>query len=109
MALTKVFISQGSGCKTAGVIKREQLYLRNVAEISLGEKCRFIDLTIEEKPPEKVNRSLWRLGKMLELMAKAEVAVFAKDWKDYSVCRIEHEVALAYGIKIVEEKGEDSK
>lgn len=107
--MAKVFISQGSGGKTDAAVRREQMYLKNVAEISLDSKCSFIDSTIEEKPPKRVNKSLWRLGKRLELMATAEVAVFAKDWMDYRSCRIEHDIALAYGIKIVEEKGEDSK
>lgn len=42
------------------------------------------------------------LSKSIEVMAKADVVVFAKEWKAARGCRIEHMVAAEYGLKIFE-------
>ena len=42
------------------------------------------------------------LAKSIEFLAKADVAVFAPDWKDARGCRIEHQCAVDYGIPILE-------
>ena len=46
-------------------------------------------------------KPLWFLGKSLELLSTADVSVFAKNWENTRGCRIEHECAVQYGIKIV--------
>lgn len=42
------------------------------------------------------------LAKGLGVMAKADVVVFAKNWKSARGCRIEHIVAEEYGLAIFE-------
>ena len=43
------------------------------------------------------------LAKSLENMSLCDVAYFAKDWESARGCKIEHEVAKNYGVKIIEE------
>lgn len=57
--------------------------------------------TFIESAPPCVN-SLWYLGKSIEFLSKADYAYFAKGWENYRGCRIEHECAVQYGIKIIE-------
>ena len=42
------------------------------------------------------------LGKSLEMLAGADLAVFASGWQDARGCRIEHDCAVAYGIGTME-------
>lgn len=44
---------------------------------------------------------LWYLGRSLELMSSADIVYFAKGWKKYRGCRVEHLVAHEYDIKIM--------
>ena len=43
------------------------------------------------------------LGKSIGLLATADVAYFGEGWKDARGCKIEHEVAVQYGIYIIED------
>ena len=45
------------------------------------------------------------LGRSLEVLARADAAVFAPGWETARGCRIEHDAAEAYGIPIVELRG----
>ena len=45
---------------------------------------------------------MWYLGKSLEYLADADLAVFALDWPSARGCRIEHEAAVQYGIATME-------
>lgn len=46
------------------------------------------------------------LAKSLENMSKCHAAYFCKGWENARGCRIEHEVAKAYGIEILYEEKE---
>ena len=43
------------------------------------------------------------LAKSLENMSKCHAAYFCKGWRQARGCRIEHEVALAYGLEVIYE------
>lgn len=45
---------------------------------------------------------LYHLSKSLELLATADVAIFAEDWREARGCRIEHECAAEYGVTRIE-------
>ena len=60
----------------------------------------IIDSFLESAPHEA--KPLWFLGKSIELLSNADYAYFAEGWENYRGCRIEHECALHYGIKIIE-------
>ena len=49
------------------------------------------------------NIPLCFLAKSLENMSKCHVAYFCKGWENARGCRIEHETAKAYGLKIIYE------
>lgn len=43
------------------------------------------------------------LGDSLSKMSKVDLVYFVKGWSHYRGCRIEHDAAIAYNIKIIEE------
>lgn len=94
----KLFISQPMKDKTDDEIKEERE--RIIAEVSKHhEKVDVIDSFIEGAPHDA--RPLWFLSKSLGLLSTADAAYFANGWKDARGCRIEHECAVEYGIKVI--------
>ena len=51
------------------------------------------------------NIPLCFLAKSLENMSLCNAAYFCKGWENARGCRIEHEAAKAYGVKIIYEEG----
>lgn len=51
-----------------------------------------------------VNKPLCFLAKSLENMSRCDSAYFCRGWENARGCRIEHETALAYGLKIMYEE-----
>ncbi len=47
-----------------------------------------------------VNYPLFQLSRSLEQMSKCDAVYFCKGWEKFRGCRIEHEAAKAYGLKI---------
>lgn len=47
-------------------------------------------------------KPLRMLGMALELLSAADLAVFAPGWEEGRGCRIEHECAVQYGIRILD-------
>ena len=70
------------------------------------DEITIIDSFIEENAPANVNSGLWYLGKSLELLADADIAVFAKGWKNARGCQIEFKCAKEYGISYICEEEE---
>lgn len=99
--MKKVFISQGMNGKTDAQILSERRHLEIVAKNIIEDKVKFIDSFINENAPEETHTSLWYLAKSLEIMANADVVVFAKDWENYRGCKLEYEAAMAYGIEMI--------
>lgn len=52
--------------------------------------------------PADAKAPLYHLGKSLELLATADVVIFAERWRDARGCRIEHECAKQYGVSTIE-------
>lgn len=52
--------------------------------------------------PAGTKAPLYYLSKSLELLATADVAIFAKDWREARGCRVEHECADGYGVSRIE-------
>ena len=70
-----------------------------LAQEMIGEPVEVIDSFFQEAPADA--KPLWFLGKSLELLSGADVAYFAQGWEDARGCAIEHDSALAYGIKSI--------
>ncbi len=56
------------------------------------------DYSIIYRSPSSLDE--WR---SLERMRQCDAVYFCKGWENYRGCRIEHEAAEAYGLKIIEE------
>ena len=98
--MKKLFISQPRRGKTAEEILKERKALIEKAEERTGEKFEVLETFFEDAPAEA--SPLWYLGKSLEYLADADLAVFALDWPSARGCRIEHEAAVQYGIATME-------
>ena len=95
----KIFISQPMNGKTYDEIISERIRLTNlIKEKFSDENITFIHSFVEMIP--RKNASLFFLARSLELLSNADFAVFAKEWKDYRGCRIEHLCCKEYGIPI---------
>ena len=95
--MTRVFISQPMKDKTNEFIEKERQEIIEKAMDYFG-KIDVIDSFFKDAPHDA--KPLWFLAKSLELLSTADVVIFAKDWEYARGCRIEHECAIQYGIKI---------
>ena len=94
---SKLFISIPMRDKTVDEIMKSRFIARIDANRKLGDKSfKVIPSSILSKPP------LYTLGKSLELLSTADVAYFSRGWENYRECRVEHQCAVEYGIKIIE-------
>ena len=103
--MKKLFISQPMGGLTEEEILKAREEIRARAEHAIGEPVELIDSFIKDYPKEIINKSipLWCLGKSIQLLSQADIAYFGDNWRNARGCKIEHEVARTYGIKIIEE------
>ena len=97
--MKKLFISQPMRGKTDEEILETREKAIKKAEKQVGEPVEVIDSFFQEAPADA--KPLWFLGKSLELLSGADVAYFAQGWEDARGCVIEHDSALAYGIKSI--------
>lgn len=97
--MKKLFISQPMAGKTDEEIKETRKKAIEYAELLLGEKVEVIESFFEEAPAEA--KPLWFLGKSIELLSQADIVYFVKGWDKARGCKIEHQCAVAYGIKSI--------
>lgn len=97
--MKKLFISQPMRGKSDEDILAERKKAIELAQEMIGEPVEVIDSFFQEAPADA--KPLWFLGKSLELLSGADVAYFAQGWEDARGCVIEHDSALAYGIKSI--------
>ena len=104
--MKKLFISQPMRDKTEEEILAVRSKVKRDVEKSLGEKVAVLNSFFRgvQGDPEAM-RALWCLGESIKLMAKADVAYFAKGWEEARGCRIERECAEEYGITVIEYGG----
>ncbi|ERJ97288.1 hypothetical protein RUMCAL_00360 [Ruminococcus callidus ATCC 27760] len=97
--MKKLFISQPMRGKSDEQIIAERRTAIQTAMHYLNEDVEVIDSFFKAAPHDA--KPLWFLGKSLELLSTADVVYFADGWQDYRGCKIEHDCAEAYGIKIL--------
>ena len=102
--MKKLFISQPMKGLTDEEILKAREEIRARAEHTIGEPVELIDSFIKDYPGE-INKSIpvWYLGKSIQLLSQADIVYFAGDWRNARGCKIEYEVANAYGIKFIKE------
>ena len=102
--MKKLFISQPMKGKTDEEILREREQAvreaeKYLEENGMREEVLVIDSFFQGAPVGA--RSLWFLGKSLELLSTADLVYFAKDWEKARGCRIEHLCAVQYELQII--------
>lgn len=85
--------------KTDGEIKKERRAAIERVKKEVGEDVEVIDSFFEGAPHDA--KPLWFLGRSFQLLGTADVAVFIGSWRDYRGCKMEHEAAKQYGIKVM--------
>ncbi len=96
----KVMISQPMRNKTIEQVRNER---ENIVK-SLEEFGYDVIDTVFENPLEPdENEAICNLAESIKFIAKANVVYFMKDWEYSRGCKIEHEVAVQYGKKILYE------
>lgn len=97
----KVFISQPMKNKTPEEIKAVRLAAEMMVKVIFPEKkIDIIDSYFEENADSA--SPLANLGKSLELLATADIAVFCYGWEEARGCRIESAACVAYEIPFIE-------
>lgn len=97
----KVFISQPMrGKSDEYVIETRNRAIEKIKKI-YGESVEIIDSFFKGYPAsESKNPGVFYLSKSIACLAEADVAYFCKDWTRTRGCRLEYDIARAYGIKI---------
>ena len=85
--------------------------MRGLTQEEIQEARENIEVLLIEKYPEgKILDSYFKdykgnaiqfLAKSIDLLATADIAVFAPNWEHNSGCVIEHEVAIRYGVPVL--------
>lgn len=97
--MEKIMISQPMKGKTNEQIKEERKLL--VSELE-NEGYEVLD-TVFDTAPKAIDETVWYLSKSIEYLAQADVVFFMKGWQYARGCKIEHEVAVEYGKKVIYE------
>lgn len=102
--MKKLFISQPMKGLTDEEILKAREEIKTRAEQAIGEQVELINSFVEDYPGE-INKSIpvWYLGKSILFLSQADIAYFGGDWRNARGCKIEYEVANAYGIKTITE------
>ena len=98
--MKKVFISQPMRDKTQEYIEKERQHLIEVAKRELKEN--EVEILQSYNPEWKDLNPIDCMGRGLQILVQADIVVFAKDWEKARGCKIEHDVAVAYGKTVIE-------
>lgn len=94
-----LMISQPMRGKTQKQINEE----RNALVKDLTNKGYTVANTVfAEQTPETDNVAIWYLAKSIDAMSAVDGVVFMKGWENARGCRIEHDIAVAYGLFVKE-------
>lgn len=99
----KIFISMGMKSKSTAQVKQEMKKIHEEIQETVGDHAviELINSVIEGADKEIAlkgdSMSAWYLGESIKLMAEADLVFFAKGYEDFRGCRIERQVAEAYG------------
>lgn len=97
----KVFISQPMNGKSNEEIEKErERAIEDIKEEFDTDDVEILDSYFKDAPHEA--KPLWFLGSALRILSSADVAYFCSGWDQARGCKIEHECAVQYGIKVME-------
>lgn len=96
-----IFISQPMFQKSKEEIDyTQQCAIEKLHKIFPYDFLTILDTYIKDDLQENYS-GLRYLARSIELLDKADYAVFLEGWEDGRGCRIEHECAKAYGVPII--------
>ena len=95
--MIKVFISIPMNGKTENDIYLERMELLKKLPGSVQD-YEILDSWIDEFAPGDTRPGLWYLAKSIEILAHADLVIFAPGWKDARGCVIEEMCAEKYGL-----------
>lgn len=95
----KVMISQPMAGKTNEQIREER---RAVVAALEGLGYEVLDTVLDISCPPEKNPGVYYLAKSIEHMSRADAVLFMRGWALARGCRIEHEIAAAYGLEVVD-------
>ncbi len=94
----KVMISQPMNGRKEEKIKEER---EKIVEQFKKMHIEVIDTLFTEDAPEDCNTAVFYLGKSISAMKEIDAIFMCDNWREARGCRIEHQVAKEYGIKIL--------
>lgn len=94
----KIMISQPMKGK-----ENKQIYAEREAIVKQleSEGHEVLDTVFADSPEEAQSEPVWYLSKSIEVMAKIDAMYFMEGWEEARGCKLEHQIAEAYGIKIL--------
>lgn len=104
--MTTFFISQPMNGKTDEEIKAERKKCEAWLAKAFGTVTIIDSFIVEDPPKDCKNTPAWYLGESIRQLARADVLVLWGDWMDARGCLLEREVAVKYGIPVIENGGE---
>lgn len=90
----KVMISQPMRGKTQEQIEVER---KELVEELTKQGYEVINTIFAEESPKDCDTALYYLSKSIEAIGKVDGVVFMQGWENARGCRIEYEIAVAYG------------
>ena len=98
----KVFISQPMNGRTAADIQTEREEIKGRIREEFGEDVEFIESYFKDYNPTDGSIPIKYLSKSIEALADADLVYFAEGWDKARGCRIENEIAIEYGLDVIE-------
>jgi len=97
----KIMISQPMNGKSEDQIREErQSIIKDLEE----RGYEIVDTIFKEEVDKTyLSAPLYYLSKSIDTMGKVNTVYFMKGWESARGCKIEHEIALQYGLEIIED------
>ena len=95
--MLKVFISLPMNGKSNEQIKAEQQEILKKLP-KTDQEIELLNSVIDEWAPGDSNPGLWYLAKSIEIMSRADIVMFAPDWKTARGCIVEEMCADRYNL-----------
>ena len=93
----KVFISFPMNGKSYEELSRERNSIINRCKEFFSDDAYYIDTIVKDPDGEP----LYYLGKAIEALSEADIAVFANGWEKARGCNIEYMCATEYGTPVL--------
>lgn len=97
----KVMISQPMNGRNEEEIKKER---QEIVQKFNKMHINVIDTLFTDEPPQDCNIAVYYLGKSISAMKDIDAIYMCDNWFNARGCKIEHQVAREYGIKILDKE-----